>query len=54
VPEQLPGGSVTLVVRIGNTIRRCRGSNAAFAPQVLALLEEAGWDGAPRFLATDD
>jgi aminoglycoside phosphotransferase (APT) family kinase protein len=51
--EQLPGGFVSHVVRIGDTIRRSPGPNSEFVRQLLALLGQAGWDGAPRFLGTD-
>ncbi len=52
--ELLPGGSVTHVVRIGDTVRRSPGPNSAFVHRLLAHLERAGWDGAPRFLGVDD
>lgn len=51
--ELLPGGFVTHVVRIGDTVRRSPGPNSAFVHQLLANLERAG-DGAPRFLGVDD
>ncbi len=52
--EPLGGGSVSTVVRVGNTVRRtlARWSDAVHA--VLQHLESVGFDGAPRFLGIDD
>jgi hypothetical protein len=52
--ELLPGGFVTHVVRIGDTVRRSPGPNSAFVRRLLTQLERAGWGGAPRFLGVDD
>lgn len=52
--ELLPGGFVTDVVRIGDTVRRSPGPNSTFVHRLLTHLERAGWDGAPRFLGVDD
>jgi aminoglycoside phosphotransferase (APT) family kinase protein len=52
--ELLPGGFVNQVVRVGDTVRRKPGPHSAFVRRLLIHLERAGWDGAPRFLGTDD
>jgi len=52
--QPLPGGFVTDVVRAGNTVRRSPPANAGFVHELLALFEQHGWDGAPRFLGTDE
>jgi phosphotransferase family enzyme len=52
--SSLPGGFVTTVVRVGDTVRRPPAPRAAFVHRLLARLERAGWDGAPRFLGIDD
>ncbi len=52
--ELLPGGFVTHVVRIGDTVRRSPGPNSTFVRRLLTDLERAGWEGAPRFLGVDD
>lgn len=49
----LPGGFVTRVVRIGDTVRRSPGERAEFVHQVLEWLDQHGWSGAPRYLGTD-
>lgn len=55
MPEySLPGGFVTPVVRVGDTVRRRPAPRADFVHRLLALFERAGWDGAPRFLGMDD
>ena len=51
--ERLPGGSVTTVVRAGDTVRRPPSPNAAFVHDLLRFLERQGWEGAPRFLGVD-
>lgn len=51
----LTGGWVTGgVVRVGETVRRRPGPNAAFVHRLLAHLENAGFDAAPRFLGLDE
>jgi hypothetical protein len=52
--EPLPGGNVTEVVRIGDTVRRPPGERAAYVRELLGLLGRAGWPGAPRHLGTDE
>ena len=51
--EWLPGGYVSAVVRIADTVRRNPGPNAAFVRRLLGLFEQLGFDGAPRYLGTD-
>jgi len=54
-PEQsLAGGYVSAVVRVGATVRRNPGPGPAFVHRLLDLLEQAGFDGAPRYLGTDE
>jgi Phosphotransferase enzyme family len=55
LPEvPLAGGDVTEgVVRVGDTVRRTIGPNAPFVHALLRYLEEAGFEGAPRFLGVD-
>jgi hypothetical protein len=51
----LEGGDVTEgLVRIGDTVRRPRGPQAAFVEGLLSYLERQGFSGAPRFLGIDD
>ena len=52
--QPLPGGSVTTVVRVGDTVRRPPSPNAAFVHDLLRFLERRGWEGAPRFLGIDE
>lgn len=52
--EHLPGGFVTAVVRVGDTVRRTRSPNAAFTHRLLAHLERHGFPGAPRLLGVDE
>ena len=52
--EPLPGGAVTAVTRAGNTVRRAPPQDPAFVRALLRLFERRGWDGAPRFLGTDE
>jgi hypothetical protein len=52
--EQLPGGHVTAVVRIGDTVRRAPPRGADFVHALLGLLAERGWAGAPRSLDMDE
>jgi aminoglycoside phosphotransferase (APT) family kinase protein len=49
----LPGGFATTVVRVGDTVRRTPSDRAELVHQLLALFEQRGWDGAPRFLGID-
>jgi Phosphotransferase enzyme family len=50
----LPGGFVNSVVRVGDTVRRRLPARAEFIHQLLRLFDQAGWDGAPRFLGLDE
>ncbi|HEX2185042.1 MAG TPA: phosphotransferase [Chloroflexota bacterium] len=50
----LPGGYVTDVVRIGDTVRRRPGPRAAYVREVLRHFERHAWPGAPRLLGTDE
>ncbi|WP_253766263.1 phosphotransferase [Goodfellowiella coeruleoviolacea] len=50
----LPGGFVTEVVRVGDTVRRVPSARADFVHELLRLLEQRGWPGAPRLLGVDE
>ncbi|WP_199548219.1 phosphotransferase family protein [Streptomyces sp. N35] len=50
----LPGGLINAVVRIGATVRRPPSTRSDFVHELLALLENHGWSGAPRFLGRDE
>jgi hypothetical protein len=50
----LRGGTLTPVVRAGDTVRRSTGFWSPAVHQLLRHLREAGFPGAPRFLGTDD
>jgi hypothetical protein len=55
VDEQpLPGGFVTTVVRAGNTVLRTPPEDPELVHALLGWFERRGWDGAPRFLGTDE
>lgn len=48
------GGDVTDgIVRVGATVRRPMGRNAAFIHALLRHLEKVGFEGAPRYLGVD-
>ena len=49
----LPGGFVSAVVQIGDTVHRPPSPNAGFVHDLLDHLERYGWDGAPRYLGMD-
>ncbi len=49
----MPGGFVTSVVRVGDTVRRLPPARAEFVHALLGLFERHGWGGAPRFLGVD-
>lgn len=51
--EALPGGFMSSVTRVGDTVHRTPGSNAVFVHQLLEHLAAAGWTGAPRFHGLD-
>ncbi|MFD9500683.1 aminoglycoside phosphotransferase family protein [Streptomyces sp. NPDC060035] len=55
-PEvKLSGGRITPgVVRIGDTVRRPVTASSAFVADLLGLLEQYGFTGAPRYLGRDD
>lgn len=52
--QSLPGGFVTAVVRIGNTVRRSQPEDPGYVHAVLEWFERQGRDWAPRFLGTDE
>ena len=54
--EQLLGGTANrgLVVRVGDTVHRPQTEGSAAVHDLLLHLEEVGFDGAPRYLGTDD
>lgn len=52
--DALGGGYVNTVVRVGNTVRRQVREPRAFVRQLLGVLEDARWAGAPRFLGVDE
>lgn len=51
--EELPGGFVTRVVRVGDTVRRAA-PPTRFVQDLLHHLESHGWAGAPRHLGSDE
>jgi len=52
--QPLPGGHVTTALRAGNTVRRAPPEDPGFVNALLGWFERHGWDGAPRFLGTDE
>jgi Phosphotransferase enzyme family len=52
--EPLVGVQSVGVVRVGDTVRRPPGPNAEFVRALLRLLEERGFEGAPRLLGSDE
>jgi Ser/Thr protein kinase RdoA (MazF antagonist) len=51
----LSGGRVTAgVVRVGETVRRPRGENWRLVRALLTHLRECGFEGAPRYLGSDE
>jgi aminoglycoside phosphotransferase (APT) family kinase protein len=50
----LEGGSMTRVVRVGDTVRRSAGQQSAAVQALLRHLEAKGVEGAPRALGFDD
>jgi hypothetical protein len=52
--QRLPGGFVTSVVRAGNTVRRSPPEDPQFVRALLRWFEQHDWNGAPRFLGTDE
>jgi hypothetical protein len=52
--QRLAGGTVTPIVRSGDTVRRATGPWSPSVHALLRHLQAAGFDGAPRFLGIDD
>jgi hypothetical protein len=52
--QQLPGGDVTDVIRIGSAVRRTTPPNTAFVRRLLDHFGQHNWPGAPRFLGNGD
>jgi hypothetical protein len=52
--ERLPGGTVTPISRVGATVRRATGPWSPRVHELLRHLDDAGFDGAPRFLGLDE
>jgi aminoglycoside phosphotransferase (APT) family kinase protein len=52
--EQLPGGAVAEVIRIGDTVRRTLPRDAEFVHALLAEFARLGWPGAPRYHGIDE
>lgn len=52
--QPLSGGFVSDAVLVGNTVRKRPPRDPDFVRHLLRHFEEHCWDGAPRFLGTDD
>lgn len=52
--QPLPGGFVSDAVRVGDTVRKAPPHDPDFVRRLLRHFEEHRWNGAPRFLGTDD
>lgn len=52
--EALTGGNTTVVVRVGETVRRPVGSWTPAVHDLLAHLQQAGFRGSPRVLGIDE
>lgn len=52
--EPLSGGNTTVVVRVGDTVRRPVGHWSPAVHRLLRHLETAGFEGAPRVLGIDE
>ncbi|MCM3782181.1 phosphotransferase [Neobacillus mesonae] len=52
--EELKGGNVNHIVRIGDTVRRPTGYWSSSVHELLKHLEKQSFDGAPKFLGMDD
>ncbi|MER5936054.1 phosphotransferase [Streptomyces sp. NPDC001928] len=50
----LGGGAVNEVVRVGTTVRRTPSERSGYVRELLALFESRGWEGAPRYIGTDE
>ena len=48
------GQTTTSVVRIDDTVRRPQGPNASYVHELLEFFESRSFDGAPRYLGTDE
>jgi hypothetical protein len=54
IEEPLQGGTLSRVVRVEDTVRRVVSDPRESGHRLLAHLEAAGFDGAPRFLGMDE
>jgi hypothetical protein len=54
VTDELPGGRVNLVRRLGATVIRRTTPNSDFVHRLLRYLAAQHWDGAPRMIGIDD
>lgn len=57
MPEAIPltGGRMSVgIARVGDTVRRPVTRSSDFMAELLSLLEERGFEGAPRYLGRDD
>lgn len=52
--EQLTGGNTSVVVRVGDTVRREAGPWTPAVHSLLQHFERVGFDGAPRVIGSDD
>jgi len=52
-PSSLSGGNLTELVRIGDAVHRSTGPWSGAVHALLTHLEQAGFDGAPRYLGMD-
>ncbi|QOV33638.1 phosphotransferase [Streptomyces ferrugineus] len=52
--QVLGGGAVGKVVRVGTTVRRRPSERSEYVRELLALFESRGWEGAPRYIGTDE
>lgn len=52
--EPLPGGFVSGVTRVGDTVRRQPPPDPAFVRRLLYHFEQWAWPGAPRYLGVDE
>ena len=52
--KELPGGTITPIVRVSNTVRRATRASSPCVHALLQHLERVGFDGSPRFLGIDE
>jgi hypothetical protein len=52
--EPLSGGNISVVAKVGDTVRRATGPWTPAVHSVLRHLERVGFDGAPRVLSIDE